>query len=182
MTNDMPAFARLAADRFGHLVAAAPLDIAEDRHAAVSFAGVAEDLLAAVSFAGLEEDFLAAVSFVGVVQDFVPADPSVALLDDMMARVGVDGLVAAMADPGLLAEVDQHAAAVRDALAAAGREVGAESLASYARSIEFAARRMGRPVPAAGEAHLSGAAWRSADWHVMRLLAVCAIADSAGLF
>ena len=53
----------------------------------------------------------------------VPTDPATAVLDEMMARVGVDGLVAALADPGVLAVVDQHAAAVRDALpdARAGR-------------------------------------------------------------
>jgi hypothetical protein len=125
--------------------------------------------------AGLE-DLLAGASEV-----FVPADPAVALLDDMMARVGVDGLVAAMADPGLLAQVDQHAAAVRDALAEAGRAVDAEGLASYARSIEAAARRMGRPVPVAGQAYVSGAAWHAAEWHFIRLVAVCSIAESAGL-
>ena len=108
-------------------------------------------------------------------------DPAVALLDDMMGRVGVDGLVAAMADPGLLAQVDQHAAAVRDALTEAGRDVNAEGLASYARSVEAAAHRMGRPVPAAGEAYVTGAAWHAAEWHLIRLVAVCAIAESAGL-
>jgi Family of unknown function (DUF6401) len=112
---------------------------------------------------------------------FVPADPAVAVLDEMMARVGVDGLVAAMADPGLLAQVDQQAAAVRDALAGAGRDIDADGLASYARSIDAAARRMGRPVPAAGDAYVSGAAWHNAEWHLIRLLAVCAIAESTGL-
>ena len=51
-------------------------------------------------------------------------DPAGALLDEMMARVGVDGLAAALGDTGLLAQVDQHAAAVRDALRAAGRVGG----------------------------------------------------------
>ena len=104
-----------------------------------------------------------------------------ALLDEMMARVGVDGLVAAHADAGLLAQVDQHAAAVRDALAHAGRAVDAEGLASYARSVAAAAERMGRPVPEPGRAYVSEAAWLSAEWHLMRLVAVCLIAESAGL-
>ncbi len=109
------------------------------------------------------------------------ADPARVLLDEMMARVGVDGLAAALGDAGLLAQVDQHAAAVRDALRHAGREVDAAGLAAYARSIVAAARRMGRPVPEPGHAYVSGPAWLSAEWHLMRLVAVCMIAESAGL-
>jgi predicted secreted hydrolase len=108
-------------------------------------------------------------------------DPARALLDEMMARVGVDGLAAAFGDPGLLAQLDQHAAAVRDALAEAGRAVDADGLAAYARSIVAAAVRMGRPVPEPGHAYVSGTAWLSAEWHLMRLVAVCMIAESADL-
>jgi hypothetical protein len=111
-----------------------------------------------------------------------PADVAArTLLDEMMARVGVDGLVAAHADPGLLAQVDQHAAAVREALAHAGRAADAAGLASYAKSITAAAERMGRPVPRAGDAYVSGSAWLAAEWHLLRLVAVCMIAESAGL-
>jgi hypothetical protein len=110
-----------------------------------------------------------------------PADPARELLDDMMARVGVDGLAAALGDAGLLAQVDQHAAAVREALRHAGREMDAAGLAAYARSIAAAAERMGRPVPEPGHAYLSGTAWLAAEWHLMRLVAVCMIAESAGL-
>jgi hypothetical protein len=109
------------------------------------------------------------------------ADPDRALLDEMMARVGVDGLAAALGDASLLAQVDQHAAAVRDALKDAGREVDAGGLAAYAKSIAAAAARMGRPVPQPGQAYLSGSAWLSAEWHLMRLVAVCLIAESTGL-
>jgi Family of unknown function (DUF6401) len=109
-----------------------------------------------------------------------PVDAHV-LLDEMMARVGVDGLAAALGDAGLLAQVDQHAAAVRDALLSAGREIDAEGLASYARSIVAAAERMGRPVPQPGAAYASRTAWQTAEWHLMRLVAVCLIAESAGL-
>lgn len=108
-------------------------------------------------------------------------DAARALLDEMMARVGVDGLAAALGDVGLLAVLDQHAAAVRDALRHAGREVGAEGLAAYAKSIVAAADRMGRPVPAPGHAYVSGTAWLAAEWHLMRLVAVCMIAESADL-
>jgi hypothetical protein len=109
------------------------------------------------------------------------ADPDRALLDEMMARVGVDGLVAAQADTGLLAQVDQHAAAVREALAHAGRGVDAGGLAAYAKSISAAALRMGRPVPEPGHAYVSGSAWLAAEWHLLRLVAICMIAESAGL-
>jgi len=109
------------------------------------------------------------------------ADPARALLDEMMARVGVDGLAAALGDAGLLAQVDQHAAAVRDALRDAGRAVDAAGLAAYATSIVAAAVRMGRPVPEPGHAYVSGSAWLAAEWHLMRLVAVCMIAESAGL-
>jgi len=108
-------------------------------------------------------------------------DPARALLDEMMARVGVDGLAAALGDAGLLAQVDQHAAAVRDALEQAGRAVDADGLAAYAKSVAAAAARMGRPVPGPGQAYVSGSAWLSAEWHLMRLVAVCLIAESAGL-
>src|SRR4051812_5167142 len=96
--------------------------------------------------------------------------PAAELLDEMMARVGVDGLAAALAEPGLLAQVDQHAAAVRDALAGAGRTLDVPGLAAYAKSILAAATRMGRVVPQPGEAHVSGAAWMGAEWHLVRLV------------
>lgn len=106
------------------------------------------------------------------------ADQSRALLDDLMARVGVDGLAAAFGHPGLLAEVDQHAAAVRDALRQAGRPTDAAALAGYARSIVAAAYRMGRPVPEAGQAYVCGAQWLRADWHLLRLVGVCMVAGA----
>jgi uncharacterized protein DUF6401 len=109
--------------------------------------------------------------------DAVIVDPAVALLDEMMARVGVDGIAASLADPGLLAMVDQHSAAVRDALVEAELPLSSQSLAAYAKSIVFAARRAGRPVPAAGRAPVRCADWMVADWHLLRLVAVCTIAD-----
>lgn len=108
-------------------------------------------------------------------------EPAHALLDEMMARVGVDGLAAALADVALLAQVDQHAAAVRESLHRAGREVDADGLAAYTRSIVAAAHRMGRPVPEPGQAYVSGSAWLTAEWHLLRLVAVCMVAEAAGL-
>jgi hypothetical protein len=112
---------------------------------------------------------------------FVIADPARAFLDELMARVGVDGLAAALGDPCLLAQVDQHAAAVREALRGAGRAADAPGLAAYGRSVVAAADRMGRPVPQPGAAYVSGPAWLAAEWHLLRLVAVCLIAESAGL-
>jgi hypothetical protein len=106
--------------------------------------------------------------------------PAAALLDELMARVGVDGLAAAFADPGLLALVDQHAAAVRDALTEAERETDAESLAAYARSIVAGTRRAGRALPEPGEAPQRPADWMSTDWHLLRLVALCMIAEADG--
>jgi hypothetical protein len=133
-----------------------------------------------ISVFGMTNEFLAFAPVSGLPATETLADPARALLDEMMARVGVDGLVAAHADAGLLAQIDQHAAGVRDALAHAGRAVGAEGLASYARSIAAAAHRMGRPIPEPGGAY-EGSGWLAAEWHLMRLVAVCMIAESAGL-
>jgi len=114
----------------------------------------------------------------------VPVAPEAAahaypVLDEAMARVGVDGLVAALAQPALLALVDQHAAAVRESLRGAGRPVDADAVSGYARSVMAAAERMGRRLPEPGEADL-GFEWLRADWHLLRLLGVCAIAEAAG--
>jgi hypothetical protein len=113
----------------------------------------------------MTNEFLAFAPISAVPADAIIACPARALLDEMMARVGVDGLVAAHADAGLLARVDQHAAAVREALHSAGREIDAE----------------GRPLPEPGRAPLTGAGWLAAEWHLMRVVGVCLIADSAGL-
>jgi len=97
-------------------------------------------------------------------------------LDELMAWVGVDGLVAALRTPGLLAEIDQHTTAVRAAIAAAGCPLDALSLSRYARSIVAAAARMGHPLP---EPSVEGTEteWARAGWHLVRLVAVCAVAD-----
>jgi uncharacterized protein DUF6401 len=100
------------------------------------------------------------------------------VLDDLMARVGVDGLAEALAHPALLAAVDQHAAAVRESLRTAGRPVDAGSVSAYARSVMAAVERMGRRLPEPGEADL-GAGWLRAEWHLLRLLGVCALAEEA---
>ncbi|BEL02292.1 hypothetical protein Q0Z83_004830 [Actinoplanes sichuanensis] len=107
--------------------------------------------------------------------------PAGAYLDEMMARVGVDGLTAAFAEPALLARLDQHAAAIRDALRGAGRVADADGLAAYARSMAAGSVRMGRPLPEPGFAPMSGAEWLAAGFPLLRLVAVCLIAETEGL-
>jgi hypothetical protein len=95
-------------------------------------------------------------------------------LDHIMALVGVDGLVAALSSPGLLAAVDQHATAVQHALRSAGKAMTPAALAGYAKSVLAVAQRCGRPLPDS-----STIVWRTAEWHVLRLVAVCSLADAA---
>ena len=103
-----------------------------------------------------------------------------ATLDELMAWVGVDGLVAALESPGLLAALDQHTAAVRDALTTGDRQLDAPALAGYATSIIAAAHRMGRPLPEPDAERGPDVDWTRAGWHVLRLVGVCAVADEAG--
>jgi hypothetical protein len=142
----------------------------------LAFAPISAAAIAAS--AGVPTDETGAGAHAGTVAAMNPACP---LLDEMMARVGVDGLAAALGDPGLLAQIDQHAAAVRESLHQAGRAVDAAGLAAYARSVAAAAKRMGRPLPQPGQAYVSGSAWLTAEWHLMRLVAVCMIAEGDGL-
>lgn len=99
--------------------------------------------------------------------------------EDLMARVGVDGLTVALAQPCVLAHVDQHAADIRRAVSRAGRRWSPDALVSYAASVTAAARRMGLWLPEPGEACGSRLDWLRAPWHLLRLLAVCALAEEA---
>ncbi|MEV4514568.1 DUF6401 family natural product biosynthesis protein [Dactylosporangium sp. NPDC049525] len=98
-------------------------------------------------------------------------------LDQVMAMVGVDGLVEALAQPFLLAKVDQHAAAVRQSITAAGKAIDSISLAGYARSVLAVHQRHGRPLPTPDSID-----WSDADWTVLRLVSVCSLADAADAF
>jgi hypothetical protein len=98
-------------------------------------------------------------------------------LDQVMAMVGVDGLVEALAQPFLLAKVDQHAAAVRQSITAAGKAIDSISLAGYARSVLAVQQRHGRPLPTPDSID-----WTDADWTVLRLVSVCSLADAADAF
>ncbi|MBK1788266.1 DUF6401 family natural product biosynthesis protein [Prauserella cavernicola] len=90
-----------------------------------------------------------------------------AALSDRLSRVG---LAASGLAPGLLATVDQHAAAIRDILALSGDRVGAIELAGYARGIQDVAEESGWQPPARGAF--------AGDWVSLRLLAVCLLATA----
>ncbi|ROS41920.1 hypothetical protein EDD35_4293 [Amycolatopsis thermoflava] len=99
-------------------------------------------------------------------------------LNHLHSQLGAAGLVAAVATaPGLTAVVDQHAAAVRDILAAgvegSAAVAGVVLLAGYARGLLDHAREAGwrLTVPQGPE---SG----PMDWLTFRLLAVCTLANS----
>jgi hypothetical protein len=92
-------------------------------------------------------------------------------------RIGGPGLAATVTVPGLSAEVDQHAAAVRDILAVGveGPAAAAVLLAGYARGLLDQAKdmgwRFGEPAKPAG--------WATVDWLTARLLAICDLARRA---
>jgi hypothetical protein len=98
-------------------------------------------------------------------------------LDKIMAMVGVDGLVEALSAPALLAQVDQHAAAVRESIRSAERPIGPVSLAGYARSVLAVHERHGRELP-----HPDTIDWKRPGWTVLRLVAICSVADSLDCF
>lgn len=88
----------------------------------------------------------------------------------LMETVGAGGLAAARAEPGLLALVDQHAAAVRDSLDGDRRQLTLVRLAGYADGVRSAAVEHGWLSPADP--------WTEPDWVLLRLLAVCALVES----
>ncbi|MGN9767073.1 DUF6401 family natural product biosynthesis protein [Micromonospora sp. SD12] len=92
----------------------------------------------------------------------------------LSASVGAEGLAAAAARPGLLALVDQHAAAVRESLDGDRRPLSAAALAGYAEGVRAAALEHGWEPPVAP------VDWSAPDWLLTRLLAVCALTRSLG--
>jgi hypothetical protein len=90
----------------------------------------------------------------------------------LTASVGTAGLAASAANPGLLAEVDQHSAAVRDSLQGDHRALTVAALAGYAEGVRAAALEHGWQPPA------EPVDWSQPDWLLTRLLAVCALARS----
>ncbi|MEU5526450.1 DUF6401 family natural product biosynthesis protein [Micromonospora chersina] len=88
-------------------------------------------------------------------------------LTTLTAVVGTAGLAAAAANPGLLAAVDQHAAAVRDSLHGDRRPLTVAALAGYAEGMRDTAREHGWQPP------VEPIDWSEPDWVLTRLLAVC---------
>lgn len=93
-------------------------------------------------------------------------------LTTLTAVVGTAGLAAAAVNPGLLAEVDQHAAAVRDSLHGDHRPLSVAALAGYAEGIHAAALEHGWQSPT------TMVDWSQPGWLLTRMLAVCALARS----
>ena len=94
-----------------------------------------------------------------------------ACLAELHDTVGVTGLDAADASPGLMAIVDQHAAGIRDSLSADVRPLTAVLLAAYAEGVRDAAFTHGWQPPI-GQFDRS-----ENDWVMRRLLAVCSLAS-----
>lgn len=93
-------------------------------------------------------------------------------LDRWLREIGEAGLTAAYACPGLLAEVDQHAADVREALADRRGDVALPALAAYADGVNDTAARHGVDLTALARAAL----WARAPWPLVRMLGVCLLA------
>lgn len=107
-----------------------------------------------------------------------PTQSARAVLQALMASLGADGLRAAAAHPRLLASVDQHAAAIRDAIAPAGGPASLAALAGYAEGVHETAETHGWRPPA-GPVDWSGT--EGTGWVLVRLLAVCALARPLGI-
>ncbi len=86
-------------------------------------------------------------------------------------RLGEHGTAAMRALPGLMAEVDQHIAEVREQLTDRRGGLHPITLAAYADGVaDVAARRGWSPL------HTSPEGWARAPWPSVRLLAVCLLA------
>lgn len=92
-----------------------------------------------------------------------------------MVWLGETGLSASALLPALAAQLDQHAAAVRDALGDPERGPTAVSLAGYATGLRDALIENTWQL-----APLEELDWEQAEWPAVRLVAICAIARSHG--
>jgi hypothetical protein len=97
-------------------------------------------------------------------------------LDGLMARVGVDGLVAAFRCSELMTLVNRHADEVRDSVAMDAVTVEPGPLADYAAVILADAMHAGRLLPD----DPAKVDWHRAEWYLLRLVAVCAVAEESG--
>lgn len=109
--------------------------------------------------------------FGGVAARSVTRSPR-STLAGLMTSVGDAGLREAARRPALLADVDQHAAAVRDSLSGDHRPMTVATLAGYAQGVRDAAHEHG------WQARRNPVEWSAPDWVQTRLLAVCALIRS----
>jgi len=94
------------------------------------------------------------------------------VLAQLDTRIGSQGIAAAATRPGLVAAIDQHAAAIRDILTVGvdgPTTLGAVSLAGYAQGLLDHAQAKGNPIRVPLE-------WSGVDWATTRLVAVCDLA------
>ena len=92
-------------------------------------------------------------------------------LNGLMIWLGEPGLAAAGQRAGLMALIDQHAAAVRDALGDPSDGLSAVSLAGYAVTVQ---------ATTANGTAVADQDWSRPEWPTVRLLAICSVARSHG--
>jgi hypothetical protein len=95
------------------------------------------------------------------------------LLTGLMSHLGEAGLGVAGRSAGLLADLDQHAASVRDALGDPQDGPNAVSLAGYATGVRDALVDADWDLPDEID-------WSAPQWPTVRLLAVCSLARTNG--
>jgi len=93
----------------------------------------------------------------------------------LLDQVGGDGSDGTGLLPGVLAAVDQHAAAIRDVLGPGSGAPGLVALAGYAEGLLDTAAEGGWVAPVAPEVD-----WSVANWLLVRMRAVCALACATG--
>lgn len=96
---------------------------------------------------------------------------ALASLAELAARLRAAGHPDPQSPPWLVAELDQHAAEVRDALSDEGGRLRLVRLAGYAEGVLDTAERNGWT--------LRRADGPAVPWPVLRLLAVCSLAPAA---
>jgi hypothetical protein len=92
-------------------------------------------------------------------------------LDQWARRLGAP----ARPEPGLIAQLDQHTARIKETIGDAAGEISPVRLAAYADGVADMAVARGWTV---GEA--AAADWRGASWPSVHLLAVCLLASGPG--
>ena len=96
-------------------------------------------------------------------------------LNGLMTWLGEPGLAAARESAGLQATIDQHAAAVRDALGDPEHGPGAVPLAGYATGVRDALIEAEWQLPPTTDID-----WANLEWPALRLIAICALARTGG--